>query len=37
VAARFAPRPVEPILGLFDSARKLAAKPVREFMDLWVA
>jgi 2-methylcitrate dehydratase len=37
VTARFAPRPVEQILGLFDSARKLAAKPVREFMDLWVA
>jgi 2-methylcitrate dehydratase len=37
VAARFAPQPMEPILGLFDSARKLAAKPVHEFMDLWIA
>jgi 2-methylcitrate dehydratase len=37
VAARFAPQPVERILGLFDSAQKLAAKPVHEFMDLWVA
>jgi 2-methylcitrate dehydratase len=37
IAARFAPRTVEQILGLFDSARKLAAMPVREFMDLWIA
>jgi 2-methylcitrate dehydratase len=37
IAARFAPRTVEQILSLFDSAQKLAAKPVREFMDLWIA
>jgi 2-methylcitrate dehydratase len=37
IATRFAPRTVERILGLFDSARKLAATPVREFIDLWMA
>jgi 2-methylcitrate dehydratase len=37
VAARFAPQPLERILGLFDSAQRLAAKPVHEFMDLWIA
>jgi len=36
IAARFAPRTVEQILGLFDSDRELAAKPVREFIDLWI-
>ena len=37
VATRFAPRKVEQILGLFDSAEKLAATPACEFMDLWMA
>ncbi len=37
IAARFAPRRVEQILGLFDNAQKLAAMPVREFIDLWIA
>ncbi len=36
IATRFAPQPVERILGLFDSPLKLAAKPVHEFMDLWI-
>jgi 2-methylcitrate dehydratase len=37
VAAKLAPRKLEQVLGLFDSAQKLAAKPVHEFMDLWMA
>lgn len=37
VATRLAPRKVEQILGLFDSAQKLAATPACEFMNLWMA
>jgi len=37
IAARLARRQAERILGLFESARNLAEKPVHEFMDLWIA